>query len=1287
MVSMVFSNKQTKSQRTIPRRSRGRLRPRLLNNQPFKSIMMAKSASERDKKQMRPFDTDSFEIAIDNCASAHFTNTKSNFFGNLMKTRTRVQGIGTKEITVKGKVNWKITDDLGQIHTLTVLAYYEPSLQYRLLSPQKLAQDLRDVNGTGCLTKGDRVQLFWNNHKYSKTVMLNANNIAVAWSAPGITRLTVYAASQAEESNHESSQELTDANKERTIQESTARDSKQEASQELLRWHVRLGHAPMNHLRKLAQIGTIPRRLAKSETPKCASCEFGKASRKPWRSKPQQGIQNKIKETTFPGECISVDQMESPSPGLVAQIKGIPTTKRYHAATVFVDHFSRLSYIYLQFTITAEETILAKVSFETYARSHGVQIHHYHADNGRFAENMWMAHVTAARNPTQSISFCGVNAHFQNGIAEKRIRDLQDQARTMMIHAAHRWPRAISNSLWPYAMRLANEIRNCTMMVNAKTPVEHFSGVSLKPRLKEFHQFSCPAYVLINQLQAQQKVSKWLERARIGIYLGLSPRHATNISLILNPRTGLVSPQFHVRYDDNFDTVKGTDIAAHGQWKMITKFSKIHSSKISHNDNMQRQQDSTPSQNQERSSSQRNLVHPDINQVSQESQDFDLTSENNAEQHDQTSIENTDAPASTREHKLGQQPTRRSLRQWKPTQRYLQSVQQEELVFSASLEVAKELDEDKDENPLLAFAASADPDTMHYHKAMKQEDSKEFKKAMQQELNAHTESGNWILIELNDVPTNNKVLDAVWAMKRKRKIKSREIYKWKSRINVHGGQQEYGINYWDTFAPVVSWAAIRLVLILSIIKGWYTRQVDFVLAFPQAKAECDIFMKIPRGVVVQKNITTKELRLKVLGISLKQDEGWVDVENSKYVLKLVNNLYGQKQASRVWNQQLHKGLLEIGFVQSKVEDCLYYRNKTMFLVYVDNGILAGPDRREIQEIIKQLASCFNVTDEGDITDYLGVNVMHLPDGRIKLAQPHLIKQILKDVNFRDNTKGKSTPAASTKILDKDEQGENHNADWNYRSVIGKLLFLEKSTRGELAYAVHQAARFSQNPKRSHTEAVHRICKYLAATQDEGLILNPGEQVFECWPDADFCGLWNKDTAGKDKDTAKSRTGYVITFAKCAVLWASKLQGEFALSTTEAELISMSTALREVIPLMNLLEEMVKQQVIGHKCIPQVHCNTFEDNAGALEIARNIKFRPRTKHINSKYFHFKQHVENGQIQLHKCSTEEQVGDLFTKPLGSELFNKHVEVIFGWSPEKCLQEYSTALKRGSVRLQED
>jgi hypothetical protein len=218
----------------------------------------------------------------------------------------------------------------------------------------------------------------------------------------------------------------------------------------------------------------------------------------------------------------------------------------------------------------------------------------------------------------------------------------------------------------------------------------------------------------------------------------------------------------------------------------------------------------------------------------------------------------------------------------------------------------------------------------------------------------------------------------------------------------------------------------------------------------------------------------------------------------------VLNLYGQKQAGRVWYKHLTAGLEQLEFVPSVIDECVFYQNGTIFLVYVDDGIIAGPSKEEIEKVIVDLQTIFKVSNEGNLTDYLGVNIERREDGTIKLTQPHLIDQIIDNVNFQKDTKFKATPAASTKILDKDKGGDPHVAWWHFRSIIGKLNFLEKSTRGKLGYSVHQCARFCEDPTMSHTEAVHHIVRFLAGTKDEGIILKPREVSFECFADADFC---------------------------------------------------------------------------------------------------------------------------------------------------------------------------------------
>ena len=231
-------------------------------------------------------------------------------------------------------------------------------------------------------------------------------------------------------------------------------------------------------------------------------------------------------------------------------------------------------------------------------------------------------------------------------------------------------------------------------------------------------------------------------------------------------------------------------------------------------------------------------------------------------------------------------------------------------------------------------------------------------------------------------------------------------------------------------------------------------------------------------------------------------------------------------------------------------------------------------------------------------------------------------------------------------------------------MIGKLLFLEKSTRPDLTYAVHQCARFSHDPKLEHGNAVKRIGRYLKETQDKGIILKPDtSQSLDLYVDADFAGNWDKDIASSDPATAQSRHGYVLKYCGIPILWASQLQTIIALSTTEAEYVGMSRALQDTLPVVWMLQEMQQLGFVVHATSAKVHCKVFQDNSGAIEIANNPKYRPRTKHINQRYHFFRSHI--GQhITVLPIDSEDQVADSFTKPLSPAVFFKHRLDLQGW-----------------------
>ena len=141
------------------------------------------------------------------------------------------------------------------------------------------------------------------------------------------------------------------------------------------------------------------------------------------------------------------------------------------------------------------------------------------------------------------------------------------------------------------------------------------------------------------------------------------------------------------------------------------------------------------------------------------------------------------------------------------------------------------------DNPM-AFAAIGNPDILYWDQAMKAPDRDKFIEAVGAELEGHERMGNFEPIPLDQVPTGTKLIDMVWSMRRKRRINTQEVYKWKLLLNVHGGQQVHGVHFWDTYAPVVTWQTIRLFLILSLILGWQSRQLDFVMAYCKRLQKC-----------------------------------------------------------------------------------------------------------------------------------------------------------------------------------------------------------------------------------------------------------------------------------------------------------------------------------------------------------------------------------------------------------------------------------------------------------------
>ena len=542
-----------------------------------------------------------------------------------------------------------------------------------------------------------------------------------------------------------------------------------------------------------------------------------------------------------------------------------------------------------------------------------------------------------------------------------------------------------------------------------------------------------------------------------------------------------------------------------------------------------------------------------------------------------------------------------------------------------------------------AYAAGKENnETYTFREMCKQEDRIDFVDAMQKEIDDHTRRKHWEIIPRSMMPDNMKTIMSVWSFKRKR-FPDGTLNKHKARLCAHGGMQQWGVNYWETYAPVVNWISVRFLLVISEIAGLETKALDFVLAFPQAELDTPVFMEVPIGIAID-------------GIE----------QNRKYVLRLRKSLYGLKQASSNWYSCLKTALEIRGFKESLADPCVFMKANMVILVYVDDCVLIGKNADIIEDFITSLktgSENFEFTDEGSMDKYFGVNIQKLTDGEFILRQPFLIQRILEAMGIEPlETNSRPVPIVGP-LLSRGENGPDRKFNWHYRSIIGMLGYLQNSTRPDISMSVHQGARFNSNPKLCHEKAIKRIARYLLGTMDKGIRCSPDPNLgLECYVDADFAGGWSSGDHS-NPECVLSRMGFVIMYAGCPIMWLSKLQTEIALSTTEAEYIALSQAMREVIPFMNLMKEI--DDIFGiHNPSPKIHCKVFEDNRSCIKVAESPKFTPRTKHIAIKYHHFRKFVSDGTIQISHIDTKEQIADIFTKPLDEATFVYLRAKLMGW-----------------------
>jgi hypothetical protein len=272
---------------------------------------------------------------------------------------------------------------------------------------------------------------------------------------------------------------------------------------------------------------------------------------------------------------VSTDQIVSAQPGFIPQMSGFLTSRRIWGCTTFFDHIIDFVYVHLMQDFTVEETVLAVKAFKKVMAQANCFVKHYHTNTGVFAHKGFLDEVN---RKDQKITFCAIGAHHQNEIIKNKNKMLTLLACTLLLHGICMWPQMIDTMFWPFAFKAAAERHN-RLSINkdglTPTTILHDVLVDAIP-IKTYHMLFCPVYVLDARTQSAGGPGppKWEPLSRIGVYLGHSPFHAGSVALVFNPRTGQVSPQYHVIFDDTFLTVPYMNAGTEPPlWKDLLKYS------------------------------------------------------------------------------------------------------------------------------------------------------------------------------------------------------------------------------------------------------------------------------------------------------------------------------------------------------------------------------------------------------------------------------------------------------------------------------------------------------------------------------------------------------------------------------------------------------------------------------------------------------------------------------------------------------------------------------------------
>jgi transposase InsO family protein len=494
--------------------------------------------------------------------------------------------------------------------------------------------------------------------------------------------------------------------------------------------------------------------------------------------------------------------------------------------------------------------------------------------------------------------------------------------------------------------------------------------------------------------------------------------------------------------------------------------------------------------------------------------------------------------------------------------------------------------------------------------ALSRPDAKEWRAAAQAEYDSLQEAGTYDLVEL---PRGRTAVGNKWVFKVKQLADGNT--KYKARLVAKGFTQQPGIDYRETYAPVVRFASLRALLALAACYNWEVQHMDVRTAYLNGVLDEEIYMRQPEGF----EIPGKE----------------------HYVCRLWKGLYGLRQAGRAWYQTIHPALQRLGLAALATDYCVYVYHgeqdeKLILGLYVDDLFLFSPSVAVLDRFKEQLRRCFRMEDLGEIKLMLGMHVVRDRAARtLTISQDAYVDKLLARLNAPVNAV--STPMEHG--LQLRAAGKDYKADpagiTRYQAAIGALMYAAAGTRPDIAYAVHALSRYSSCPDGTHWAAVKHLLRYLRGTTSCGITYTGADAALPhltCYGDADYAGCL---------DDRRSVSGYALTLCGGAISWASRKQRTTALSTVEAEFMAMTDVAKDVVWWRSFLGEIG----LDMRQPTEVLC----DNMGTLALAANPTHHEKTKHFAVRQQYVRELLDNGDITVAHIASQHNAADNLTKAL--------------------------------------